>query len=111
MLRKNLGNAKVAWFIFNHGIPELFDMPLGKKRPPQAPLQSMLEDAMRWHASMLVSIVERETDPCMDTPRKLADLDQAAWRQQRKETTTRTQQEIAHGKRSVKERDSQKSKI
>ena len=35
MLRKHLGSAKVAFFIFNHGLPDLFDAPFRATPPSQ----------------------------------------------------------------------------
>merc|ERR1712086_1148769 len=46
ILRKNLGDSKVAYFIFNHDAPALLDLPLRRKAPSKATLQSMLEDLM-----------------------------------------------------------------
>ena len=53
MLRKNLGHKDVAFFILQHGLPELFDPPLRKNKPSQELLESILEEGMRWHASLL----------------------------------------------------------
>ena len=110
MLRKNLGNAKAAFFIFNHGIPELFDAPLRKTPPSEAQLQSMLEDAMHWYASMLQSIVEHEDHPDMECARKLACLDQDAWRRRRQETKRDAKQRLSQGSRLAMDRDTKKRK-
>jgi len=83
ILRKHLGHAKVAYFIFHHGIPELFKQ--RQTEPPnKAVLQSLLEDGMRWHASMLQSIVDQETHPHMSEARKLGAFNQGVWRMQRR---------------------------
>ena len=85
MLRKNLGHSKVAYFIFNHGLPDVLDLSFGKKPPGKAMLQNMLDELMIWYGSLLQSILERESHPDMANARKLADLDQKMWRMQRKE--------------------------
>jgi len=79
ILRKNLGDSKVAYFIFNHGVPALFNLPLTSKAPSKAILQSMLEDLMTWHASLLHSILDHQNHPDMANARKLAALDQTEW--------------------------------
>jgi len=79
ILRKNLGDSKVAYFIFNHGVPALFNLPLTSKAPSKAILQSMLEDLMTWHASLLHSILDHQSHPDMANARKLAALDQTEW--------------------------------
>jgi len=108
ILRKNLGHSKVAYFIFNHGVPALLDLPLRRKAPSKAMLQSMLEELMTWHASLLQSILERQNHPDMANARKLAALDQTVWRMHRRERKKEAQQRMVQGSRLVKERDSSK---
>jgi len=108
ILRKNLGHSKVAYFIFNHGVPALLDLPLRRKAPSKAMLQSMLEDLMTWHASLLQSILDRQNHPDMANARKLAALDQTVWRMHRRERKKEAQQRMVQGSRLVKERDSSK---
>ena len=104
MLRKNLGHAKAAFFIFNHGIPELFDAPLRETPPREAEVQSMLEEAMHWYASMLQSILEHEEHPDMECARKLACLDQDEWRRGRQGTKRDAKQRLLQGSRLAMER-------
>ena len=111
MLRKNLGHSKVAYFIFNHGIPELFDTQLTRKRVTEALLQNMLEHGMRWHASMLQSILEHENHPDMEQARQLSALDQGEWRQQRQERKHQAKQRMVQGNRLAMERDTNKRKF
>jgi len=108
ILRKNLGHSKVAYFIFNHGVPALLDLPLRRKAPSKAMLQSMLEELMTWHASLLQSILDRQNHPDMANARKLAALDQTVWRMHRRERKKEAQQRMVQGSRLVKERDSSK---
>ena len=51
VLRKNLGDPRVAYYIFQHGVPTLLDPPLHRKRLDcyKEPLQNMLEEFMTWH--------------------------------------------------------------
>ena len=99
---------KVAYFIFNHGVPALFNLPLTSKAPSKAILQSMLEDLMTWHASLLHSILDHQSHPDMANARKLAALDQTDWRIHRRERKKEAQQRMVQGSRLVKERDSSK---
>ena len=85
ILRKNLGDFRVAYFIFTHGVPILLDperamwyidsVSVQKEAPNRALLQNMLEEFMDWHSSLLQSILERQQDPDMTTARKLSDLE------------------------------------
>ena len=59
MLRKNLGDARVSEFIFNHGLPKLLDAPLRRKTLSKAMLRNMLVELMTWHASLLQSLLDR----------------------------------------------------
>lgn len=108
ILRKNLGDARVAYFIFNHGLPALLDVPLRRKLPSEAMLQNMLEELMIWHASLLQSIIERQNHPDMANARKLAALDQKIWQRYRRERKSEAKQRMVQGSHLVKERDSGK---
>ena len=72
MLRKFLGHADVAWFIWRHGLPELFDAPWHRGAAnPKSP-QRILESGMRWHASLLRSLVQHHTLPEKEDARVLS---------------------------------------
>ena len=79
ILRKNLGHARVALYIFKHGVPELFNLPFRRQAPTRALLQSMLQDFMTWHASLLYSILRRPNHPGRANARMLAALGQTKW--------------------------------
>ena len=103
----------VAFFIFNHGIPDLFNAPFKNNEDAVTKaerLVNMLEDAMRWHASLLLSIVEHEGDQNMKQARQLASLDQGAWRRQRQEAKRQAWEKLSHGRRLATERDCKKRK-
>ena len=76
ILRKNLGHARVADYIFKHGVPDLFNLPFRRQAPTRALLQSMLQDFMTWHASLLDSILRRPNHPGRANARMLAALGQ-----------------------------------
>ena len=59
MLRKNLGDARVSEFIFNHGLPKLLDAPLRRETLSRGMLRNMLVELMTWHASLLQSLLNR----------------------------------------------------
>jgi len=89
ILRKSLGDPKVVDFIFSHGVPDLLGLHGSITSPTQrAPLQTMLEDLMIWHASLLRSLVKRQEHPDMATARMLSDLDQKPWNSQRRQNYT-----------------------
>ena len=106
ILRKNLGDAKVAQFIWHHGLP----LPLKRKATSKAMLAHMFEELMIWHASLLQNILERDNHPDMGTARKLADLDQKRWREDRRKRKMETKQRMVQGSRLAKERDGGKRK-
>ena len=62
VLRKNLGDHRVAHYIFEHGVPPLLDPPLRRKRPDcyKALLQNMLEEFMMWQADLLRWLLARQ---------------------------------------------------
>ena len=86
VLRKNMGDPRVAYYIFQHGVPTLLLGPtvtyprLQRNRPDcyisrremtlhsmleeKALLQSMLEEFMTWHASLLRCLLERRGSSC-----------------------------------------------
>jgi len=111
ILRKNLGDARVARFIFNHGVPTLLDLPIEREAPNRALLQNTLEELMTWHASLLQSILERQQHPDMTTARMLSDLDQKQWQRRRRERKLEAKQRMDQGALLVKQRDSGKRKF
>ena len=109
VLRKNLGDSKVCYFIFNHGVPLLLDLPLRLKgKINKALLQNMLEEFMTWHASLLQSILEHQDHPDMTTARRLSDLDQKQWQQRRRQTKLEAKQQVQRGTFLAEQRDNGK---
>ena len=111
LLRKNLGDSRVAYFIANHGLPLVLDLSIRRKAPSKAMLHNMLEELMSWHAALLQSILEHHKHPDMATARKLASLDQNMWRMQRRERKLEAKQRMVQGSHLRQERDSGKRKF
>ena len=85
MLFKNFGDPRVAYFILNHGVPAILDLPLGRKATTKAMFQNMLEELMTWHASLLQSLLDREEHPDMKHVRRLSALNEQKWQMERRE--------------------------
>ena len=113
MLRKNLGDNKAAYFILNHGLPELLDVPLRQKPLSIPKLQSMVQELMTWHASMLQSIVDRQKHPGMATAHMCSAKNEwcKIWRTNRREEKSKAWVDLRQGQNLAKERDSGKRKF
>ena len=112
MLRKNLGDYRAAYYIFNHGLPALLDAPLTRHIILTKPkLQSMVQELMTWHASLLQSILDRQQDPRMEFAHKCSDKDQKEWRRHRHAEKSRALADLREGENLAKERDSGKRKF
>ena len=119
ILRKNLGDARVAFFLFNHPVPRLLDLPLNFKErlfgpsnaPTKALLQDMLEEFMTWHASLLQSLLDHKQHPDVIMARKLSDLDQSEWQRQRRLWKKEAKQRMNYGASLAEQRDSHKRKF
>ena len=119
ILRKNLGDARVAFFLFNHPVPRLLDLPLNFKErlfvpsnaPTKALLQNMLEEFMTWHASLLRSLLDHKQHPDVIMARKLSDLDQSEWQRQRRLWKKEAKQRMNYGASLAEQRDSHKRKF
>ena len=110
ILRQNLGDARVAIFLFNHPIPRLLDLPMRTNAPTKALLQNMLEEFMTWHASLLQSLLEHQQHPDVIMARRLSDLDQMRnelWRL----CKMKAKQRMNYGASLVEQRDSRKRKF
>ena len=85
VLRKNLGDSRVAYYIFQHGVPTLLHPPLQRNRPDcyKALLQSMLEEFMTWHALLLRCLLERRGTKSYEYKNRIISLDKSCdpgWR-------------------------------
>ena len=111
LLRKNLGDNRAAYFILNHGLPALLDAPLSRKALNRPKLQSMVQELMTWHASLLQSILDRQQHPGMADAHKCGAKDQNEWRRHRQEKKSQAWADLREGQDLAKERDSGKRKF
>ena len=111
VLRKNLGDYRAAYYIFNHGLPELLDMPLSQKALTKPKLQCMIQELMNWHASLLQSILHRQQHPGMEDAHKCSAKDQGEWRRDRQEDKSKALADLRKGQYLANKRDSSKRKF
>ena len=108
-----MGDARVAFYIFEHGIPPLLDIPdyLLRKPPTKALLQSLLEGFMTWHASLLRWLLEQQDSPCTKTAQKLSALDQQDWQAKRRRSKAEALKRLKEGEHLAALRDNGKRKF
>ena len=105
MLRKNMGDARVAVYILDRGLPALLDPPPNIKQVQSALLQNMLQEFMTWHGSLLRWLADQEKDPWVYMARKLSDLNLKEWQIERRRRKWEAQQELQQGTHLAKLRD------
>ena len=110
LLFKNFGETNVAYFILNHCIPAILDVPLRKKALTKAMFKNMLEELMIWHASPLQSLLDRQKNPDMKHVRRRSALNEQKRHRQRREEKKKAKQRIDKGVRLSKQRYSCKRK-
>jgi len=101
ILRKNLGDARIALFILAHGIPTALDAPRDTQSLEREAIEPMLGELMIWHRRLLHWLVMQQDNPNTIIVRKLSDLNQRDWQAERQVRKLALQQEIrdAKGKR------------
>ena len=101
ILRKHLGDARIAFFILAHGIPTALDAPRDTQSLEREAIEPMLGEVMIWHSRLLRGLVMRQDDPNTIIERKLSDLNQRDWQAERRIRKLALQQGIrdAKGKR------------
>ena len=101
ILRKNLGDARIALFILAHGIPTALDAPRDTQSLEREAIEPMLGELMIWHRRLLHWLVMRQDNPNTIIERKLSDLNQRDWQAERRVRKLALQQEVrvAKGKR------------
>ena len=97
MLRKNLGDAKVASYIFKCGIPTLLDADLLRHPLQEAKMETMLEELLRWHASLLQWLDKRQNHPHTIIARKLSDPNEKLWQAWRRRRKLQLEQQLRKG--------------
>ena len=111
ILRKNLGDSRVAHYIFDNGIPTLLDVSLLRHPLQKAKMETMLEELMVWHASMLQWLDNRQNDPDTIIAQKLSDLRQDQWQADRRHRKKELQQQLRQGEHLAKLRDSKQKRV
>ena len=123
MLRKFLGDKKVAFAIWQHGLPSIADMGHATKRPGRGHatkrpgrvldmgrLQSGLEECLKWYICVANDIVIHQTQEGFDAQLSASSLDERE--RQRQETRRKALQKVRHalrlGEALAKERDDKK---
>ena len=110
ILRKNLGDARVASYILEHGIPTLLDPPVPRRPLERAHLQDILEELMIWHSSFLQWLTKRQKDPKTIMAQKLSDLDQKQWQAERRRRKYEVQEQLREGAHLAELRDSDRKR-
>ena len=98
ILRKNLGDARIALFILAHGIPTALDAPRDTQSLEREAIEPMLGELMIWHSRLLRGLVMRQDDPNTIIERKLSDLNQRDWQAERRVRKLALQQEVRDAK-------------
>ena len=120
MLRKFLGDKKVAMVIWQHGIPSVADHPVVYRRRDESlsqggyassaymgMLQSGLDECLQWYSSLANDIVVHQTQEGFDAQLSASSLDeQEQQRQQtRREALQKARDALQLGAALAKERD------
>ena len=90
MLTKSLGDKKIAFFIWQHGLPSVADPPLVYRRRHRLDigmLQSGLDECLRWYSRLANDIVVHQTQTAFEHQHSASSLDeqQRQWQQRRRE--------------------------
>ena len=106
MLRKNLGERRVAMLIWQHGIPSLADLPTFKVLD-MGMLQSSLDECMQWYICLANDIAVHQTQEGFDIQMEASSLgEQERQRQQtRREALQKARDASRLGAILAKQRD------
>ena len=112
MLRKFLGDKRVAFLIWQHGIPSISDSPvlLDSKVLNMGMLQSGLDECLQWYTCLANDIVVHQTQEGFDVQLSASSLDeQERQRQQtRREALQKARDALRIGAALAKQRDDRK---
>ena len=123
LLRKFLGDKRVAFLIWQHGIPSIADMGHATERPGRGHaterpgrvldmdmLQSGLDECLQWYSCLANDIVVHQTQEGFDAQLSASSLDeQERQRQQtRREALQKAQDALRLGAALAKKRDDRK---
>jgi hypothetical protein len=106
MLRKVLGEKKVAMRIWQHGLPSLADLPVSKELD-MGMLQSSLDKTMQWYISLANEIAVHQSQEGFDIQLSASSLgEQERQRQQtRREALQKARDALRLGATLAKQRD------
>ena len=104
ILRKNLGDARIALFILAHGIPTTLDAPRDTQSLEREAIEPMLDELMIWHWCLMQWLVMRQDDPNTIIGRKLSNLNQRDWQAERRVRKSALQKEIRQARLLAKKR-------
>jgi hypothetical protein len=109
LLRKNLGDKKVAFLIWQHGIPSIATTRPGRVLD-MGMLQSGLDECLQWYSGLANAIVVHQTQDGFDAQLSASSLDEEE--RQRQQTRREAQQQardaLRRGAALVQERDGRK---
>ena len=123
MLRKFLGDKRVAFLIWQHGIPSIADMGHATERPGRGHaterpgrvrdmdmLQKGLHECLQWYVSLANQIVDHQTQEGFDACVAASSLDKEERQQQqsRRAALQKARQDERRGALLVQERESRK---
>ena len=111
ILRKNLGDARIALFILAHGIPTALDAPRDTQSLEREAIEPMLGELMIWHSRLLRGLVMRQDNPNTIIERKLSDLNQRDWQAERRVRKRALQQEIRRATLLAELRNTNKKRL
>ena len=118
MLRKGLGERKVAFLIWQHGLPSIADTPLALGRRPRtvpsmAELKSRLDQCLQWYVDLANNIVSHQTQEGIDVQRAASSKDEQERQQQqkRREALQKAQNALRLGQALARQRNEGKRKF
>ena len=113
LLRKNLGDKKVAFLIWQHGLPSIADCPLVFRRRADHKehymglLQSSLNDCLQWYSVLANEIVVHQNQEGFDATRAASSLEKQDRQCQktRREALKKARDALRTGAALAKKRD------
>lgn len=98
ILRKHLGDARIATYILNYGVPVLLDVVLLRDREyRKSDVDKLLEELMMWYKSLLQWLDGRQNDPHTVVARKLSDPKQRQWQDERRRKKAEVERQMRQG--------------
>ena len=111
ILRKNLGDARVATYMLKNSVPALLDPPWFRRTPPQTEIDNMLEEFLGWYASLLKWLSNVHNDPHMIVAQRLSDPNQKEWRAERRRRKSIIEQQLRQAAILINLRDTHRKRF